>query len=144
LVHGHLTANNILFDSDHCGQIVDFHPIVLKVGKIKIESEHGTKVVGFSRKGWTWEKDIEAFTSILFVVVFGRPPQDEASIPTGIPNFVCKIIKSGLSPISRRNYSFDTILKILKQNDFAIEDGVDSAEVSSFVSWVESAEHPDK
>jgi serine/threonine protein kinase len=36
LVQGHLTTNNILFDSDHCIQIVDFHPIVLEVG----ESEH--------------------------------------------------------------------------------------------------------
>jgi hypothetical protein len=40
--------------------------------------------------------------------------------------------------------SFNTILKILKQNNFRIEDGVDSAKVSSIVSWVESAGHPDK
>jgi serine/threonine protein kinase len=28
LRHGHLTVNNILFDSDHCIQIVDFNAIV--------------------------------------------------------------------------------------------------------------------
>jgi serine/threonine protein kinase len=142
LVHGHLTANNILFDSDHCIQIVDFHPIVLEVGEI--ESEHGTKLVSFTREGWTWERDIEAFASILFELVFGRPPQDEASIPTGIPLFLRKIIESGLSPISRRSYSFNTILGILKQNGFQIEDGVDSTEVSKFVNWVESSEPPEK
>jgi hypothetical protein len=144
LVHGHLTGNNILFDSDHCIQIVDFNPIVLEVGDRETENEYGTQLVGFSRQGWTLERDIEAFASILFELMFGHPPQGEASIPTGIPDFVSRIIKSGLSPISRKRYSFNTILEILKQNDFAIEDGVDSAEVSSFVSWVESAEYPEK
>jgi hypothetical protein len=36
------------------------------------------------------------------------------------------------------------ILDILQWNNFSIEDGVDSAEVSAFVSWVELAEQPDK
>jgi hypothetical protein len=76
--------------------------------------------------------------------VFGRPPQGEVFISTGIPDFVSKIIRSGLSRLSGRSYSFNAILEILKKNDFKIEDGVDSAEVSEFVSWVESAEHPDK
>jgi hypothetical protein len=35
-------------------------------------------------------------------------------------------------------------LDILKENEFQIEDDVDSAEVSAFVSWVESAEQPAK
>jgi hypothetical protein len=38
----------------------------------------------------------------------------------------------------------DGILNILKQNDFPRESGVDSAEVSTFFSWVESAELPEK
>jgi hypothetical protein len=50
------------------------------------------------------------------------------------------IIQSGLSSRPGRSYSFNTILEILKQNKFQIEDGVDTAEVSAFVSWVESAE----
>jgi serine/threonine protein kinase len=142
LVHGHLTGNNILFDSDHCIQIVDFTPIILEVSDS--ESEGGTQLVGFPGEGWTSERDIQAFASILFELVFGHPPQDDASILTGIPDFVSRIIQSGLSPISGRIYSFNTILEILKQNNFAIEDDVDSAEVSAFVSWVESAEQPDK
>jgi hypothetical protein len=140
LIHGHLTMNNIRFDSDHCIQIVDFNPIVLKVGDS--ESEDGTQLVGFSGEGWTGERDIEAFVSILSELVFGHPPQDETAIHTVIPGFVSTIIESRLSPTSRRSYSFNAILNILKQNDFKIEDDVDSAEVSAFVSWVESSEQP--
>jgi hypothetical protein len=55
-------------------------------------------------------------------------------------DFVSKIMKSGLSPMSRRSYSLNIILNILKETDFQIESGVDSAEVSVFVRWVESAE----
>jgi serine/threonine protein kinase len=35
LIHGGLTASNILFDSDHCIQIVDFNAIRLDVGESK-------------------------------------------------------------------------------------------------------------
>jgi serine/threonine protein kinase len=142
LVHGNLTMNNILYDSDYCIQIVDFNAIALEVDKS--ENEEVTPFGGFSGKGWTHERDIQAFASILFELVFGRPLQDEASIPTGIPNFVSMIIESGLSPLSRLSYSFNTILKILKKNDFQIEDDVDSAEAAAFVSWAQSAEQPDK
>jgi hypothetical protein len=142
LVHGHLTMNNILFDSDHCIEIVDFNPVLLEFGES--ESEEGTQLGGFSGTGWTSDKDIQAFASILFELVFGGPSRGEVSIPTAIPDFVSKIIESGLSLTSRRSCSFNTILDILKQNDFKIEDGVDSAEVSAFVSWVESAEYPNK
>jgi hypothetical protein len=108
------------------------------------ESEEGTQFGGFSRKRWTSGRDIQAFASILFELMFGRPPQGETSIPKRIPGFVSRMIKSGLSHISGTSCSFSTILEILKQNDFKIEDGVDSAEVSAFVSWVESTEFPDK
>jgi hypothetical protein len=110
----------------------------LEVGKA--ESEDGAQLGGFSGEGWTPEKDVRAFVSILLGIVFGDPQQDDASIHTSIPAFVSEMIGSGLSPLSISCYSFNTILEILKQNDFKIEDGVDSAEVSSFVNWVESAE----
>jgi serine/threonine protein kinase len=138
LVHGHLTTSNILFDSDHCIHIVDFHSIVLEVDRI--ESEKKTEVESFSGEEWTPKNDIQAFASILLELLFGRPPHGETSIPTGIPDFVSTMIESGLSPLSGTSCSFNTILDILKQNDFQIEDGVNSAEVSAFVSWVESAE----
>jgi serine/threonine protein kinase len=142
LAHGHLTGNNILFDSDHCIQIVDFNPIVLEVGES--ESEEVTQLVGSSVEGWTSNRDIQVFASILFELMFGGPPESEVSIPTRIPAFVSTITESGLSARSETNYSFNTVLEILKQNNFEIENGVDSAEVSQFVNWVESAEYPDK
>jgi serine/threonine protein kinase len=58
LFHGHLTGNNILFDSNHCIQIVDFTPIVLEVGKNeregKSESEEGIQLGGFYVKDGHW------------------------------------------------------------------------------------------
>jgi hypothetical protein len=150
LVHGHLTGNNILFDFDHCIQIVDFKPIQLEIGQsenerfTKSESEEGLQLGGFSGEGLTREKDIEAFASILFEVVVGRPANGETSVPANIPTFVSSIIESGLWLKSKSKCSFHDIFEILKENDFLIEDEVDSAEVSGFVSWVESAEDSDK
>jgi hypothetical protein len=144
LFHGHLTASNILFDSDHCIQIVDFDPILLENDESASESKCSTQLEGFSGVEWRPEKDIQAFASILSELVFGHPPRSEPSIPTGIPTFVFRIIESGLSARSGTSYSFNTIFTILEQNSFEIEDGVDRAEVSTFVSWVKSAEHPDK
>jgi tRNA A-37 threonylcarbamoyl transferase component Bud32 len=105
LVHGHLTKNNIVFDSDHCIQIVDFQPIVLEVGENdnKIKSEDGTQLVRVSRERSTLEKDIGALVSILSELVVDGPPRCEVSIPAGILDFVSRIIESGLSPISRRS-----------------------------------------
>jgi serine/threonine protein kinase len=140
LLHGHLTGNNVLFDSDHNIQIVDFNGMVLEVGER--ENQDGTQLVNFSGERLTRERDIQGFSSILFELVFGYPPQDESSIPSGIPYFVCKMIKSGFSPVSRISYSFDTILEILKEHDFQIESGVDSAEMATFVNWIDSTGYP--
>jgi serine/threonine protein kinase len=142
LLHGHLTASNILFDFNHCIQIVDFLPILREVGES--QGEEGTQLGGFSREGWTPQKDIQAFASILFEIVVGRPARGEIFIPTNIPAFVSNIIKSGLYYTSETRYSFGGIFQILKNNEFAIEDGVDSADVSAFVNWIESSEQPEK
>jgi hypothetical protein len=84
--------------------------------------------------------DIYGFASILFEIVFGRPVQCELYVPADVPYFISKIIETGLLLSSKRQYSFHDIFEILKQYDFKITDGVDSEEVSTFVSWVESAE----
>jgi hypothetical protein len=81
---------------------------------------------------------------ILFEIVVGRSATGVASIPASIPAFVAEIIKLGLYRTSIERYSFNDIFKILKQNNFRIEDGVGSEEVSAFGSWIESAEHPDQ
>jgi hypothetical protein len=53
-MHGRLAGHNILFDSDHCIQIVDYNRILLEVGENKNgnenESEGGIQLVGFSRE----------------------------------------------------------------------------------------------
>jgi hypothetical protein len=76
------------------------------------ESEEGTQLVGFSGKRRTLQKDIQAFASILSEFAFGNLRPDQASIPTGIPDFVSTIIRTGLFPIFGRNHSFNTILEI--------------------------------
>jgi hypothetical protein len=65
---------------------------------VKVKPGHNS--VDFSGDKWTPQMDIQAFASILFELIFGSPPQGEASIAMDIPDFVCRIIKSGLSPIS--------------------------------------------
>jgi hypothetical protein len=81
---------------------------------------------------------------ILFEIVVGESATSAASISPRVPAFVSEIIKLGLYRISYERSSFNDIFEILKKNNFRIEDGVDSEEVFAFVSWVESAEHPDQ
>jgi hypothetical protein len=88
--------------------------------------------------------DIEAFASILFEIIVGRPSRGEISVPRAIPGFVSKLIEAALQLKSEDKCSFNDIFEILKWNDFRIEDGVDSAEVSAFLSLTESAECPEK
>jgi hypothetical protein len=146
LFHGCLSARNILFDLNHCIQIIDFDPIVLEVVESESESEteEGMQLGGISGEGRRLERDIQAFALILFEIVVGRSATGVASIPASIPNFVAEIIKSGLYRISEERYSFNDIFEILEQNHFLIEDGVDTAEVSALVGWAESAEHSDQ
>jgi hypothetical protein len=144
LFHGHLSARSILFDLNRCIQIVDFDPIVLEVVESKSEIEEGMQLGGISGEEWRLERDIQAFALILLEIVVGGSATGVASIPAGIPDFVMEIIKLGLYHTSVKEYSFNDIFALLKQNNFQIEDGVDSEEVSAFLSWVESAEHPDQ
>jgi hypothetical protein len=108
------------------------------------KGEERRQLGGFSSEDWTPKMDIEAFALILFEIIVGRPSTREISVPRDIPKFVSKIIETGLWLKSENKFSFNDIFKILKWNKFRIEDGVDSAEVSAFVSLVESAEHPEK
>jgi hypothetical protein len=64
-------------------------PILLEVG----ESEEGAQLGDFSGEGRRPGMDIQAFASILFEIMFGCPPQSEASIPPGIPDFVSTIYR---------------------------------------------------
>jgi hypothetical protein len=140
LVHGHLTSKNILCGSNDYIEIVSFESPPSEL--LKMEGEERLQFGGFSRQRWTPENGVHKFALILFEIMFGYHGQSETSILTNIPNFISMIIKSELDSTSTTKYSFDDIFSILKRNNFKIEDDVDSAEVSKFVSWVELAEHP--
>jgi hypothetical protein len=129
LIHGHLTTNNIVFDLNHQIQITDF------LGFLS-----GNGLSDFSREGWNPEMDIREFVSILSEIIVGFPVEDEANIPADVPKFVCEMIQSGLSGEWIRQFSFLDIFETLKQNNFGIVSGVDTAEVCAFVSWVEEFE----
>jgi serine/threonine protein kinase len=138
LLHGGLTTKNIHFDSDHHIQITDFGLIGLKIWG----NEGLVHIGGLSDEGWTPKIDICGFVSIFLEIVVGPSAQYETSIPSDVPEFVSDIIKSRLwsESESERNRSFLDIFNILRRNDFQILDGVDSTEVSTFVSWVELSE----
>jgi hypothetical protein len=84
---------------------------------------------------------------LLFEIVSGRPwsrPSDakadmEVIVPPGVPSFVSEMIEGGLRPRTRgrSELSFIDIFEILKENHFRIVSGVDSEEVSAFVSGIE-------
>jgi serine/threonine protein kinase len=129
LIHGCLTTKNIVFDSNHQIQITNF-----------LNCLSGREFCGFSVEGWNAATDVRGFVSLLFEIIVGHPANDEMSIPADVPNFVSEMIEAGLSRKSRRLSSFRDVFEILKQHDFGIVAGVDSADVLSFIGWVELLE----
>jgi serine/threonine protein kinase len=140
LPHGVVKASNILFDADRWIQITDFSPIRLETGEVK----------PFSGEEWAPTADISAFASLLFEIAVGgtaTPPISSAGgppFPAAVPAFVSRIIEDGRSPESAHRLSFTEIVAQLKANRFEIMVGVDSDEVSAFVSRVESSEQAGK
>jgi hypothetical protein len=129
LIHGCLTTNSIVFDLNHRIQITDF-----------LRSLSGRAICGFSTEGWNPETDIRGFVSILFEIIAGCPPSDKAAILADVPLFVSEMIDAGLSGESIRLPSFRDIFETLKWHDFGIMADVDSADVLTFVGWVELLE----
>jgi serine/threonine protein kinase len=140
LIHGHLNSKNIVFDVDHRIQITDFYPTDLRFGANALFADV------LSDEGWSVDADIGGFTSILFEIIVGHPStrfevlNDETILRSDIPIFVSELIITGQSPKPGLRQSFNDIFDILKKNDFGIVSGVDSADVLSFVEWVESFE----
>jgi serine/threonine protein kinase len=140
LIHGHLNSQNIRFDLDHRIQITDFYRIGLEV----CENEKERDIL--SNEKWSPHLDVRGFGLILFEIIVGHPMMEsgirnvQGKVPTNIPMFVLKIIEADQSPRSRRQQTFNDIFDILKTNNFEIVSGVDSADVLTFVDWVESFE----
>jgi serine/threonine protein kinase len=125
MIHGNLNSRNIHLDESHRIQITNFELIELKID----ESESVRRWDGFN-ESLTWQVDIDAFRSLVLEIM-----GDEE-----VPYFVSKMIEA----IGSRDYktinSMKCISDILKQNDFKIENGIDSAEVWEFVKWVEKCD----
>jgi serine/threonine protein kinase len=136
LLHGVVKASNILFDADRRIQIADFSPIRLETGEVE----------PFSGEEWAPTADVSAFASILFEIAVGAPAAPPIGavggppFPASVPAFVSRMVKDGRSPESASRLSFAEIVECLKENRFEIMAGVDSDEVSAFVSRVESSE----
>jgi serine/threonine protein kinase len=125
MIHGNLNSTNIHLDEAHQIQITNFYLIELAID----ESENVRRRDGFG-ESLTWQVDIDAFRSLVL----------EIMVDEEVPYFVSKMIEA----IGSRDYktinSMKCIVDILKENDFKIENGVDSAEVWEFVKWVENCE----
>jgi serine/threonine protein kinase len=136
LLHGRLNSGNVLFDGKGQIQIADFPPM--------------RRDGGFSGDGWSPRADVSAFAMLLFAIVSDGPSPSsppsvakakgdwEVILPPDVPEFVTKIIEGRLRPWTGEELSFIAIFETLKGNDFRILAGVDSDEVSAFVSCVES------
>jgi serine/threonine protein kinase len=143
LLHEAVKASNILFDADRRIQIADFSPIRLDTGAVEPFS---SEVKPFPGEGWAPTADVPAFASLLFEIAVGgtaTPPIGAAGgppFPAAVPTFVSLMIEDGRSPESARCLSSAEIVARLKANRFEIMAGVDSDQVSAFVSLVESSE----
>jgi hypothetical protein len=135
-----MNLKNISFDVDHRFQVTDCSQIDLRFGANASDSG------GLSDERWSGDVDIRGFASVLFEIIVGHPSQlsevrnDETIFPGDIPMFVRDLIVVGQSPESELHQSFNDIFDILKENDFRIVSGVDSADFLAFVEWTESFE----
>jgi hypothetical protein len=97
----------------------------------------------FSGEEWAPTADVSAFASLLFEIAVGgtaTPPIGVAGGPpfhTAVPVFVSRMIENGRSPEFTRRLSLAEIVSQPKESRFEITAGVDSDEVSAFISWVE-------
>jgi serine/threonine protein kinase len=141
LLHGGLNSGNVLIDGEGRIQITDFNPMRRDGGFSGDGDGDG------DGKGWSPQADVSAFAMLLFEIVTGRPwpppsagkADSEVILPPDVPGFVSEMIEGGLRPIARKKLSFIALFETVKANHFRIVSGVDSDEVSAFVSRVESA-----
>jgi hypothetical protein len=75
--------------------------------------------------------DVRSFTKILSEIVAGVSSGDGEGCPI-VPSFVSEIIERG--------QSFLDIFETLEQNQFQIMEGINVAEVSNFVRWIQWSE----
>jgi hypothetical protein len=135
--HGDLTGNNVFFNDDGMIQICDFW--MKSLSEIASNSEATEEMGGFSGESWSPTADVQGFAKLLSQIV-KCDSADEFGCSRSVPAFVLRIIEKGQSSDSKAMLSFVDIIKTLKRHDFRILEGVDTKEVSTFVSWIEVSE----
>jgi hypothetical protein len=126
-------------------------------GEGECEEEEGEEEEG---KLWSPQADVSGFSMLLFEIVTGSAfpspspspsalpsaasAGEDVILPSDVPEFVSDIIERGLRPMPGEELSFIDIIEILEENDFGIVAGVDSAEVTAFISGIESSEQSGK
>jgi serine/threonine protein kinase len=141
LIHGHLNSRNIVVHSDGRIEITDFG-VIGEEFEVN-EGDYDVSIGGFLGAGWSPKIDIEGFALILIEMIVGhRATQSDVSngqamLPPGVPFFVLEMISADQWAGLGISQSFNDIFDRLKKNDFEILSGVDSAEVLSFVTWIE-------
>jgi serine/threonine protein kinase len=137
LLHGHLTGDNVLFNNDRLVQICGFCQNSLS--DVGGNSEAMVEVGGFSGEGWRPAADVRAFAELFSRIVIDDSAE-ERGCSRSVPGFVMKMIERAHSSDSNAKLSFVDIFEALKNTGFRILEGVDSTEVSNFVSWIEFSE----
>jgi serine/threonine protein kinase len=137
LLHGHLTGDNVVFDNEGLIHICDF--CVKSFSDVGGNGETIAELGGFSGEGWRPAADVRAFAELLSRIVIADSTRERGG-SLRVPAFVLKMIERGQSFDCNAKLSFVDIFETLKDNDFRILAGVDSKEVSNFVSWIEFSE----
>jgi serine/threonine protein kinase len=144
LIHGHLNSRNIFFDSEDRIEITDFGVICEDVEEN--ERDRNVCVGEFSGARWSPKIDIEGFALILIEIILGHSAtQSDVSngqviFSADVPIFVLEMISAKQSSRGGISESFNNIFDVLKEHNFQILSGVDSAELLTFVTWIQSLE----
>jgi serine/threonine protein kinase len=130
LVHGNLKPNNIFIDEDLRIQITDMSETEF----IAPEGQQGRER--------TEKMDIFAFAGILRSIIVEQPDIHRRfmTIPGFVPEFVSRLIESGLSIDPNQRPSFGEVIEAFERNTFMIDEGVDCDIVSSFLSHLKLSE----
>jgi hypothetical protein len=114
LLHGHLTADNVVFNDDGLIQICDF--CVKSLSEVGDNSEAMAEVGGFSGEDWRPATDVIAFSELLSRIVIGNSAQ-ERGCNLSVPAFFLEMIERGQSFDPNAKLSFVEIFETLKNND---------------------------
>jgi hypothetical protein len=137
-VHGNLKPNNIFIDESQGIQIADMASF-----SVNSHAPDGFTAPEVCDGGeMTTKADVFSLIAILFRFVIGdsHVNQRYLVIPGFVPEFVARLIESGLSSDPNQRPSINDIIEIFQKNDFMISENVRADEVSSYLASLEASE----